>query len=178
MTTFSSIGAMFSGLVQQSGRDLIKSESTAGDAQNAIMYLNRIRVSQGIAPIAYDERAYLLALFRAADMAAFRYLDYTNPETGSSAESLREDYHISANHTIVESAYGQWNGYTFGIERQAIDAWTSDEGNRNRLTAPYIGGAVACSGGYCSFIGIMENATYPAVPVETIRNVTGEPDQA
>ncbi len=178
MTTFSGIGAMFSGLVQQSGRDLIKSESTAGDAQNAIMYLNRIRVSQGIAPIAYDERAYLLALFRAADMAAFRYLDYINPETGSSAESLREDYHISANHTVVESAYGQWNGYTFGIERQAIDAWTSDEGNRNRLTAPYSGGAVACSGGYCSFIGIMENATYPAVPVETIRNVTGEPDQA
>jgi uncharacterized protein YkwD len=176
-TTFSGIGTMFSGLVRQSGRELMKSDSTTGDAQDAIMYLNRIRISQGIAPIAYDERAYLLALFRSADMAAFRYLDYTNPETGSSAESLKGDYNISANLTVVESAYGQWNGYTFGIERHAIDAWISDEGNRDRLTAPYSGGAVACSGGYCSFIGIMENATY-AVPVMTVGNVTGKPGQA
>lgn len=177
-TTISGIGALFSGLVQQSGRELIKSGSTAGDARDAIMYLNRIRVSQGVAPIAYDERAYQIALFRAADMAAFRYLDYTNPETGSSAESLGEAYNISADHIIVESAYGQWNGYTFGIERHAIDAWISDKGNRDRLTAPYLGGAVACSGGYCSFIGIMENATYSGGQDPTILNVTGEPGQA
>jgi uncharacterized protein YkwD len=177
MTTFSGIGTVFSGLVQQSGRELIKSDSTPADSQDAIIYLNQIRISQGFAPIPYDQRAYLLAFFRAADMAMSRYLNYTNPETGTSAVSLKGQFNISPNQTVVESAYGQWNGYTFGIEKQAINAWMSDEGNRNRLTASYSGGAVACSQGYCSFIGIMQNPAYSALPAKTIQNVTGKPDQ-
>jgi uncharacterized protein YkwD len=155
-------------LLKEGSRDLIKSESDADDSRDGIMYLNRIRVSGGITPVPFDERAYQLALARSADMAAFRYLDYTNPETGSSAESIKGDFGFEPGDIVIESAYGQWNGYTFGIEKQAIDAWISDEGNRDRLFSPIDGGAVACSHGYCSFIGISpqpQSIPLPGSPV-------------
>ena len=152
------------GLLKEGSRDLIRSESTPDESRESIMYLNRIRVSGGIEPVPFDDRAYQLALARSADMAAFRYLDYTNPETGSSAESMREEFRIDPGDIIIESAYGQWNGYTFGIEKQAIDAWISDQGNRDRLFSPIDGGAVACSHGYCSFIGISRQPDSLPVP--------------
>ena len=142
------------GLLKEGSRDLIKSESTVDDSKDSIMYLNRIRISGDIAPVPFDDRAYQLALARSADMAAFQYLDYKNPRTGSSAESMKGGFGIEPGDLIIECAYGQWNGYSYGIERQAIDAWISDEGNRDRLFSPIDSGAMACSRGYCSFIGI------------------------
>jgi uncharacterized protein YkwD len=156
------------GLLKEGSRDLIKSGSNPDDSRDGIMYLNRIRVAGGIRPVPFDDRAYQLALARSADMAAFRYLDYTNPETGSSAESMKGEFGIESGDVIIESAYGQWNGYTFGIERQAIDAWISDEGNRDRLFSSIDGGAVACSHGYCSFIGLSpqpESLPLPGSPL-------------
>jgi hypothetical protein len=156
------------GLLKESSRDLIRSESTPDDSRESIMYLNRIRISGGIEPIPFDSRAYRLALARSTDMAAFRYLDYTNPETGSSAESMKGESGLGPGDIVIESAYGQWNGYTFGIEKQAIDAWISDGGNRDRLFFPISGGAVACSNGYCSFIGIIpqpETQPLPSSPL-------------
>jgi Nuclease-related domain len=152
------------GLLKEGSRDLIRSESTPDDSRDSIMYLNRIRVSGGIEPVPFDDRAYQLALARSADMAALSYLDYTNPETGSSAESMKGEFGIEPGNIVIESAYGQWNGYTFGIEKQAIDAWISDEGNRYRLFSPIDGGAVACSHGYCSFIGIFPRPESPPLP--------------
>jgi uncharacterized protein YkwD len=148
------IVTMSGSLIKEGSRDLIRSGSTRDDSRDSILYLNRIRVSGGIEPVPFDDRAYRLALARSADMAAFSYLDYTNPETGSTAESMKGAFGIESGDSIIESAYGQWNGYTFGIEKQAIDAWISDEGNRDRLFSPIDGAAVACSHGYCSFIGI------------------------
>jgi uncharacterized protein YkwD len=156
------------GLLKEGSRDLIKSGSNPDDSRDGIMYLNRIRVTGGIEPVPFDDRAYQLALARSADMAAFRYLDYTNPETGSSAESMKGEFGIEPGVIVIENAYGQWNGYTFGIEKQAIDAWISDEGNRNRLFSPIGGGAVACSHGYCSFIGLSprpESLPLPGSPL-------------
>jgi uncharacterized protein YkwD len=170
MSTFSGIGAVFSGLVKESGRDLIKSNSGPADAQDAMIYLNRIRIAEGLGPVPYDERAFGLALSRSADMAAFRYLDYTNPETGSSAKTLKEQFGIPANRTVVETAYGQWNGYTYGIEQHAVDAWVSDEGNRDRLFGPYSGGSIACTQGYCSFIGILDLPDADVAPASVIKN--------
>jgi uncharacterized protein YkwD len=149
------IGVMIAGIVHTGSKDLIKSESDAADSQAAVIYLNQIRVSSGSPPLTFDERAFRLARARAADMAAFQYLDYTNPETGSSAATLKEVYDIGGEENIVESDYGQWNGYSFGIEKLAVDAWSSDYGNRKRLFGTYDGAAIACSGGYCSFIGII-----------------------
>ena len=156
MSTFSAVGTALSGLVRESGGNLIKSNSGPADAQEAMVYLNRIRIGEGLAPVPLDDGAFGLALSRAADMAAFRYLDYTNPETGESAQTMLARFGIPENRTVVEAAYGQWNGYTYGIEQHAVDAWMSDEGNRDRLFAPYSGGSIACTRGYCSFIGILD----------------------
>jgi uncharacterized protein YkwD len=159
------IGVMVAGIVQTGSRDLIKSESDVSDSQAAIIYLNQIRVASGTSPLTFDERAFRLARARAADMAAFQYLEYTNPETGSSAATLKTELDIGGDETVIESDYGQWNGYAFGIEKLAVDAWTSDDGNRKRLFGTYDGAAIACSGGYCSFIGVVRE------PVNESRNI-------
>ncbi|NYT07365.1 MAG: hypothetical protein GKC05_03815 [Methanomicrobiales archaeon] len=172
MGTFSGVGAVFSGLVTERGGDLIKSNSGPADAQDAMVYLNRIRIAEGLTPVPHDDRAFGVALSRSADMAAFRYLDYTNPETGSSARTLKAEFGIPENRTVVETAYGQWNGYTYGIEQHAVDAWMSDEGNRNRLFAPYSGGSIACTQGYCSFIGILDIPVTDIAPAPVEENAT------
>jgi uncharacterized protein YkwD len=148
------IGVIVTGIIQTGNKSLIKSESSTGDSQAAIIYLNRMRVAGGEAPLMFDERAYGIALARAQDMNDNNYLDYSNPVNGNSAASLKSRFGIPPGDTILESIYGQWNGYAFGTEQMAIDAWTSDEGNRERIFSDYHGAAVACSGGYCSFIGI------------------------
>ncbi|HON81474.1 MAG TPA: NERD domain-containing protein [Methanoregulaceae archaeon] len=174
MSTFSGMGAVLSGMVKERGRDLIKSNSGPADAQEAMVYLNRIRIAEGLAPVPHDDRAFGLALSRSADMAAFRYLDYTNPETGESARTLMAAFGVPENSTVVESAYGQWNGYTYGIEQHALDTWMSDEGNRNRLFAQYTGGSIACTKGYCSFIGIRDMPETTGVPEVNGENVTAQ----
>jgi len=154
---FSSVNGIITvvgSLISQGSREFIKAESTPDDSQDAMIYLNQIRVSGGLLPVPFDEQAYQLALARAEDMATYRYLDYKNPETGSTAISVKGRYGIDPWDLIIECAYGQWNGYTFGIEKDAIDAWLSDAGNRDRLFSPVDSGAIACSHGYCSFIGI------------------------
>ena len=55
---------------------------------------------------------------------------------------------------MIETLYGQWTGYTPGIERQAIDSWITDPGNRQRLFFDQHSGALACADGYCSYIGV------------------------
>jgi uncharacterized protein YkwD len=157
-STIQGIGVIITGIIQTGNKSLIKSESNAGDSQAAIIYLNRMRVAGGAAPLMFDGRAYNLALARAEDMAAYNYLNYTNPETGNSATAMKARFGIAPNDTVLESIYGQWNGYSFGAEQLAVDAWTSDEGNRVRVFSNYDGAAVACSGGYCSFIGIVREA--------------------
>ena len=169
MTLFSGISGVvtvFSGLVSEGTRDLIKSGSTPDDSRDGVMYLNRIRIAAGVAPISFDERAYEVARWRAADMAEFHYLDYVNPETGSSAEQVKAAYGFPDEEIFIETAYGQWSGYRLGIERQAIDAWVSDHGNRARLLSDVNGGAIACNRGYCSFIGVAPTgAPGPADPI-------------
>lgn len=154
------------GLLSEGSRDLVKSGSTTDDSRDGVMYLNRIRIAAGVAPVSFDDRAYGLALWRGRDMAEFRYLDYTNPVTGSSAELVKTSYGIHPHEVLVENAYGQWSGYRLGIEHQAIDAWVSDHGNRARLLSNMSGGAIACTHGYCSFIGITPaDAPGPAEPI-------------
>lgn len=154
LSSVNGIITVVGGLISQGSREFIKVESTPADSQEAMIYLNQIRVSGGILPVPFDEQAYQLAIARAEDMATYRYLDYKNPETGSTAILMKSRFGINPWDLIIECAYGQWNGYTFGIEKDAIDAWLTDEGNRDRLFSPIDRGAIACSHGYCSFIGI------------------------
>ncbi len=151
------------GTVQSVKTDMVKSASTDYDSRQAVIYLNEIRIQSGVTPVPWDERAYYLALERADDMANFSYLGYTNPVSGTGADSLKSGYGILENESVTESDYGQWNGYSLDIEKQAINSWISDEGNRNRLLGNYSSGAVACSKGYCSFIGVGQAEFFPDV---------------
>ncbi len=157
------VGSSFQLLV----RGTFKTNTTAEESRQAILYLNRIRVSEGRSPIVFDERAYELALARARDMDEYKYLDYTNPKTGSSVLALKRDYGFSLNDTIIETLYGQWTAYVPGIETQAIDSWMMDTGNRQHLLYNQTSGALACHRGYCSYIGVR-----PALP----ENGGGSPD--
>ena len=163
--TLHGILALTGGLVQSISKDAMKSNSTSYDSQQAIVYLNGVRVNNGLAPVPFEQEAFDLAMARAQDMNRYSYLGYSNPGTGESASVWQERYGIDPPDRVQESVYGQWNGYTYGIEVQAIDSWLSDRGNQERVMDPYRGAAVACSGGYCSFIGVLpgqeDNLTFP-----------------
>jgi Uncharacterized protein with SCP/PR1 domains len=156
------------GTVQSVTTDMVKSGSTDYDSRQAVIYLNDIRIQSGVTPVPWDERAYYLAFARADDMANFSYLGYVNPVSGMDASALKAGFGISGNESVTESDYGQWNGYSLGIEKQAINSWISDEGNRNRLLGNYSSGAVACSKGYCSFIGVGQAELFPYVNISAL----------
>jgi uncharacterized protein YkwD len=146
--------ALAGGWVQSLAGGALKVNTTVDESRQAVLHLNRLRTAEGKPPILFDERAYALALARARDMDEYRYLDYTNPRTGSSALALKKSYGFSFNETLIETLYGQWTSYVPGIETQAIDSWMMDAGNRQRLLFNQTSGAVACYKGYCSYIGV------------------------
>jgi uncharacterized protein YkwD len=146
-------------LLQSVSKDTLKSASRPSDSSDALAYLNQLREQDGRKPLYFDERLYNLSLVRAKDMQQYEYLAYVNPKTGTCANSLKTRYGLSVDENVVESAYGQWNGYSRGIERQAIDSWMKEPENRYQLLRNYSAGAVSCSGGYCSFIGLNYDRT-------------------
>jgi len=156
MVTDTATGAASAGgsLLQSVSKETLKSASRQSDSSDALAYLNQIREQNGKKPLFFDERLYNLSLVRAQDMQQYEYLAYVNPRTGTCANSLKTRYGLSIDENVVESAYGQWNGYTRGIEKQAIDSWIKEPGNKNQLLGNYSAGSVSCSGGYCSFIGL------------------------
>ncbi|KQC08963.1 MAG: hypothetical protein APR55_10945 [Methanolinea sp. SDB] len=165
--------ALAGGAIQSASKDILKDTTSEYDSRQSLVYLNRIRAGEERPPLVFDDRAYRLAVARAADMSQYGYLDYSNPVTGLSAETLKARFEILENETVTESAYGQWNGYSYGIERLALDSWISDTGNNDRLMQNFSSGAVACSGGYCSFIGI--SASVESNPAAPVINVTRPP---
>ncbi|HVP95494.1 MAG TPA: NERD domain-containing protein [Methanoregulaceae archaeon] len=157
-----SINSMMStggALVSSFSRETLKSGSSSSDSSDAIAYLNGIREQYGVSPLFFDERLFNLALVRAEDMAQYQYLSYINPKTGTCANSIKILYGLSPDENVVENAYGQWNGYTHGIERRAFDSWMAEPGNRAQVLGNYSSGAIACSGGYCSFLGLNHERT-------------------
>lgn len=146
-------------LFQSALKDMLKSSSRPSDSSDALAYLNEIRAQNGKNPLYFDYRLYNLSIVRAKDMQQYEYLGYINPQTGTCANSLKSLYGLSADENIVENAYGQWNGYNRGIEKQAIDTWMTEPGNRNQLLGNYSAGSVSCSGGYCSFLGLNNERT-------------------
>jgi len=148
-------GALF----QSVSKDTLKSASRPSDSSDALAYLNQFREQNEKKPLYFDERLYNLSIVRARDMQQYEYLAYVNPRTGTCANSLKTLYGLSTDENVVESAYGQWNGYTRGIERVAIDSWMKEPGNQKQLLGNYSAGAVSCSGGYCSFLGLNNDRT-------------------
>jgi len=153
-------------------KDSFKKNSSVQDSQQALIYLNRLRMGEGETPLSFDERAYTLALVRARDMAEYKYLNYTNPETGSSTLALKRWHGFSENESVFETLYSQWTGYTPGIERQAIDSWITDSGNRQRLLFDHPSGGMACADGYCSYIGVRHIPAQGMNPTSSPMNAT------
>ncbi|MDD1718881.1 MAG: NERD domain-containing protein [Methanoregulaceae archaeon] len=163
------------GAVRSISKDLFRSESTPAESADALEYLNRIRGSRGAGQLTFDNRVYELALVRAEDMDRYEYLGYTNPATGACANSMKERFGFARDESLSENAYGQWNGYTQGIERQAIDSWMSDAGNRARLLSNFSAGAVSCSGGYCTFLGLTRGEVVEGCPTTSMRPSSSAP---
>ncbi len=161
MVTDTATGAVNAGgsLLQTVSKDTLKSTSRPSDSSDALAYLNQFRELNGKKPLYFDGRLYNLSLVRARDMQQYEYLAYVNPKTGTCANTLKTLYGISSDENVVENAYGQWNGYSRGIERQAIDSWVQEPGNKNQLLGNYSAGAVSCSGGYCTFLGLNNDRT-------------------
>jgi uncharacterized protein YkwD len=141
-------------LFQSFSKETIKTMTRPSDSTDAVAYLNQLREQNNVSPLYFDERLYNLALVRAQDMEQYQYLTYVNPKTGTCANTLKTMYGIGLDENVVENAYGQWNGYTHGVEKTAFDTWMTDPGNRAQLLGNYSAGAVACSGGYCAFLGL------------------------
>lgn len=166
---FRGIAGGASGAFHLISKEFFRSETIPDESEDALDYLNRIRASRGAAPLAFDDRVFRLALVRAEDMKQYGYLGYTNPATGLCANSMKERFGFSDTESLSESAYGQEIGYSRGMERQAIDAWMSDAGNRARLLSNFSSGAISCSGGYCAFLGLSEGEASAGCPVTTVR---------
>ncbi len=170
---FQGVIAVVGGWFQVLARGTFKVNTTVDESRQAVLYLNRLRAAEGETPLLFDERAYELALARAEDMAEYKYLNYTNPKTGSSALALKRSYGFSPNEFLIETLYGQWTAYVPGIETQAIDSWMMDTGNRQRLFFNQTAGAVACYRGYCSYIGIRP-VTPESTPAAPAGNITAD----
>jgi len=125
---FHGVVAVVGGWFQVLARGTFKVNTTVDESRQAVLYLNRLRAAEGETPLLFDERAYELALARAEDMAEYKYLNYTNPKTGSSALALKRSYGFSPNEFLIETLYGQWTAYVPGIETQAIDSWMMTPG--------------------------------------------------
>jgi len=165
---FEGVVAVVGGWFQVLARGTFKMNTTVDESKQAVLYLNRLRAAEGESPLLFDNRAYDLALARAQDMAEYKYLNYTNPKTGSSTLALKRSYGFAPNESLIETLYGQWTSYVPGIETQAIDSWMMDSGNRQRLFFNQTAGAIACYKGYCSYIGIR-----PVSPENALAAPTG-----
>jgi uncharacterized protein YkwD len=154
-STISAGGTLFHSF----SKEAIRTITRPSDSIDAVAYLNELRGENGVTPVYFDERLYNLALVRAQDMEQYQYLAYVNPKTGTCANTLKTMYGILMDENVVENAYGQWNGYTHGIERRAFDSWMTEPGNKAQILGNYSAGAIACSGGYCSFLGLNHERT-------------------
>ena len=134
-------------------------ESSEDYAIKSIEYINQKRFQNGKTPISHDSRVYELAMARAKDMHEYKYLDHTNPITGTCPYNIKSNFGLTFNENVAE------NAYLFGTETnpvfynpshtEIIDGWMDSTGHRiNLLSYEHIAGSVACYGGFCVFLGL------------------------
>ncbi len=150
------------GYVQQRTRILYVYSSQETDGRAALDYVNEIRQRFGRSPLAYDRRAFSLAMMRAWDMRKYRYYDHTNPFNGSCPYTMKTEYGFQPHEFVAENL----NGYPDYTEdfftltekrpiREAVDAWMGSRGHRfNLLYEHHTAGAIACYKDKCVFLGV------------------------
>lgn len=126
--------------------------------QAAFAYLNQLRQSSGHNQLAWDERAYHLAVARSKDMVTRNYLDSITPE-GTCAKKLKPAFGFGTE-KIVESIGGLThyeNGQPVAdasIEA-TVDSWMGSRGYRyNLLDSAHEAGAIGCYQSICTFYGV------------------------
>ncbi len=134
--------------------------TTIEESKKSIDYVNTIRSHNGVYSIRFDSRVYNIAMARVNDMDKYGYMDHTNPQTGTCADSIKTQYGLSVSEYVAENAFGFDTGghYSEGLENEAVDSWITSRGHRYNLLYPHLAGAVACSnGGHCVFLGLNNN---------------------
>lgn len=127
------------------------------DSKKSIDYINSKRVEIGVSAIQFDSRVYNLGMARVNDMDEYGYMDHTNPQTGSCADSIKTQYGLSSSEYVAENAFGfdSSGHYSVGLENEAVDSWITSRGHRYNLLYPHFAGAVTCSNrGHCVFLGL------------------------
>ncbi len=108
--------------------------------------INALRKSYGRGEIAFDERFYRLARFRAQDMLTRGYFDHVTPE-GYCVSHYAKEYGIPYE-SIAENLYGGG-----GNASEALLSWQGSRGHRYVLLYPgHERGALACVGEVCVFL--------------------------
>ena len=123
------------------------------EAKEAMDLINDIRVRYGVPQIPFDERAYQLALARVNDINEYDYpIAHTNPYTGTCPDNMKSQYGFARYEYVAENLAGT-TGFRL-IYAEAIELWMDSSGHRTNLLWPtHYGGAVACDGGVCAFLG-------------------------
>ncbi len=117
-------------------------------------YINGIRAERGRPQIAFDARAYDLALARVHDTLEYNYRDHVNPYTGTCPYTMKGEYGFATHEQVAENL--AWiDGVGLMGPNEATDLWMDSKGHRFNLLYPsHTGGATACDGGVCIFLGV------------------------
>lgn len=117
-------------------------------------YINGLRAEHDRPQIAFDARAYDLALARVHDTLEYDYRDHVNPHTGTCPYTMKGEYGFAAHEQVAENL--AWvEGVGHMGPNEATDIWMDSTGHRFNLLYPsHTGGATACDGGVCIFLGV------------------------
>jgi len=132
------------------------------EGRAALEYVNQFRRQYGKQPIAFDQRAYTLAVARAWDMRKYKYYDHMNLKTGDCADTMKVLYGFAPSEFVAENINGylDYSEDFFTIKQMSpikgvVDAWLNSRGHRyNLLYGKHTAGAIGCYKDKCVFLGV------------------------
>lgn len=139
--------------LERSGSSL-DSHTAEEESRENLAYINKIRSEHGAEPIEFDVRAYKLAHARILDVLEYDYRDHVNPYTGTCPYTMKSEYGFASHEDAAENL--AWiEGFGHMGPNRAVGMWMDSPGHRANLLFPsHTGGATACDGGVCVFIGV------------------------
>ena len=148
------------------GGELVEQPTLCGAAEidlaikqrdEAFAHINSLRSEYGRSELAWDGRAYALAIARAKDMYDRNYLDHVTPE-GTCAKDLKAQYNFTSNENVAENIWKIYYESGAAIEANpnlAVSSWMTSRPHRyNLLYEQHASGAVGCYHNICMFYGV------------------------
>jgi uncharacterized protein YkwD len=134
----------------------ISVEITASSKERSIEifeYINELREQNGVRKIAWDDKIYDLALYKANDMTDRGYFDHPDPE-GKCPGSYAGQFGLSSSSSCYADNLFGYSSPTYFNQKEAINSWMTSRGHRyNLLFSGHTKGAFACNSQNCVFIG-------------------------